>query len=131
MTHSIRRRFINWLERVCNHTAKQIVELLSRPDVEPQTGGNINHARIIGVDKRGRECQIENPVVVPSFADDINVSNGRSAVPNFPPLGTHRNLAPLNNASFIAAHNQLLVIHQMERDALVRAFSKESSEDKS
>lgn len=104
MTHSIRLRLVNWLERIGNHVAKHFVQVLGRSKMHSQADGNLSNAFPVRVQYAGAKAYCNDPVSLAGLSYQINELNRLAIVPNLPSVGAHR--------KFVARSYDHLIAHQ-------------------
>lgn len=101
MSHSIRQRFVDWLQGVINHRAKKPMNVLSGPNIHPYPAGDLNQLFVVGVPNYASKSQVDNAEMLASFQRDINEMNRAAVIPDFKGLLAKSNAPASPNHDFI------------------------------
>lgn len=104
MNRSIRLRFVDRLESICNHAIKQIAQKLRGPQAHSNARRDDDFWGTVSVLNSDTERQGDDAAALGRFRDLIHEGNGNSRVFHSPLLSSDRHR--------LAARNHDLIAHQ-------------------
>lgn len=103
MAHSIRLRFIDWLQRVGNHVTEKLVEKLCGPEVHPHATCHIHDTFIFAaVNYPGAKGQVYDAVSLPGLQNQVHELGDLAIVANVQPLIANWEFAATPNHDFLS-----------------------------